>query len=295
MANRKLPFQHLGIYGVGLLGGSLGLALKSVFHDLDIIGIGRSEERLHSAKKKKAIDRYTCDPSTIAPPLDALVLCTPVRLVSKAFRSMLSTLKEGALVTDVGSTKSGIARDCEEIAGEYCHFVGSHPMAGSHETGVDAARADLFEGKVCIVTETPRSHPPAVDAVVKLWKTIGMKVVRMTPQAHDRLTAHSSHLPHLIAAVLCQVAKSQGEEIDPVLGNGFLDTTRIAQGDPSLWVDICLENRKAILNALLSFRTVLTDLYCAVESADEEAIRDFLSHAQEWIKKKHVSGRSSIE
>lgn len=284
---RPLPFRSLGIYGVGLLGGSLGLALKAISPELEIVGIGRSESRLLTAKQLGSIDRYTCDPSTLDEPLDGLILCTPVRLVPKAFQSMIGALTQNALVTDVGSAKGILTRDCEDIAEGRCYFVGSHPMAGSHETGVEAARADLFEGRVCVVTETPRSHKPAVEKIVNLWKRLGMKTVRMSPALHDQLTAYSSHLPHLVAAALCQAARTQGKEIEPVLGNGFLDTTRIAQGDPSMWVDICLDNRKSILGSLLTLRTVLTDLYCAIESSDEEAIRAFLTQAQEWIKTKH--------
>ncbi|MBN2326014.1 MAG: prephenate dehydrogenase/arogenate dehydrogenase family protein [Candidatus Omnitrophica bacterium] len=284
-----ISFQRFGIYGVGLLGGSLGLALKRLYPDMEIVGVGRSAERLRTACKIGAIDSYTCDPSSIDPVLDALVLCTPVRLVPQILRSMLGAIKKEAVVTDVGSTKQTLVQECEEAAQGYCYFVGSHPMAGSHKTGVEAARSDLFRHKICIVTETSQTHQPAVETVVSLWNAIGMRVVRMSPEKHDQLTAYSSHLPHLTAALLCQAVKSQGEQINPVLGNGFRDTTRIAQGDPSMWVDICLENRRAILDSLSSFRHVLSELYECIESSDEDGIRDILTQAQVWMRSRRSS------
>ena len=285
----QFPFRRIGIYGVGLLGGSLGLALKRIFSDLEIVGIGRSEERLQKAVDVGAIDRFSCDPSSVTPLLDLLVLCTPVRLVPKVLESSLSSLKPNAVVTDVGSTKEVLVRDCEDVASGKCHFVGSHPMAGSHKTGVDAAQADLFQNKICIVTQTNASHAPSVESVVALWKATGMRVVQMAPDDHDRLTAFSSHLPHLAAAALCHAAKSQGEAIEPVLGNGFRDTTRIALGDPSMWVDICLENRPALVESLDSLQSVLSDLRNRIESNDESGVRDFLTQAQQWKKRKRSS------
>lgn len=285
----RLLFQHLGIFGVGLLGGSLGLALKNLFPSIRIVGIGRSKERLQTALNRGAIDEFTCDPASISPRLDALVLCTPVRMVPTALQAALPALESNAIVTDVGSTKATLVRECESIVEGRGHFVGSHPMAGSHKTGVEAARADLFHNKICVVTRTERSHPPALETVIALWRVVGMRIVQLNPAEHDRLTAFSSHLPHLIASALCHAAKSQGKEIDPVLGNGFRDTTRIAQGDPAMWVDICLENREAIRVSLLSFQQILKDLYDRIDSADEAAIRDFLEQAQRWKRRKRSS------
>jgi len=285
----QIPFQHLGIYGVGLLGGSLGLALKGLFPSLRIVGIGRSKERLQTALDRGAIDEFTCDPASVSPRLDALVLCTPVRMVPTALQTALPALETNAIVTDVGSTKAILVRECESVMEGRGYFVGSHPMAGSHKTGMEAARADLFQKKICIVTRTERSYPPAVEAVIVLWRVVGMRIVQLDPAEHDRLTAFSSHLPHLIASALCHAAKSQGKEIDPVLGNGFRDTTRIAQGDPAMWVDICLENREAIRDSLQSFQRILKDLCNRIDSADETAIRDFLEQAQRWKKRKRSS------
>jgi len=280
----KPLFQHIGIYGVGLLGGSLGLALKSVWPESEIVGIGRSAERLIEAKNRGAVDRFTCDPERIDPPLDFLVVCTPVRQVPEHLRQTLPSLQPGAVVTDVGSTKRTVVQRCEALAGNSVAFIGSHPMAGSHETGVKAATSRLFQDKICVVTETECSRLEALQAVRQIWETVGMRVIRMTPEQHDRLTARSSHLPHLIAAALCHVVGNMEPEIQSVLGDGFRDTTRIAAGDPGMWLDICLENRSEILASMQSLQTVLQNLNQWLAQADEPAVLRFLEQAQAWKK-----------
>ncbi len=277
-------YKRIGIYGVGLLGGSLGMALKAVNPDFTIIGIGRSAERLEEARRREAIDTYTCDPANINPPLDFLIICTPVRKVTEHLLQTLPSLKKGALVTDVGSTKTLVVNQCEKHGGNTIKFVGSHPMAGSHKTGVKAAIKDLYKKKICVVTQTERTNPTALEAVCSLWQLVGMRVVRMSPDLHDRLTARSSHLPHLVAASLCHVANNMESDITSVLGNGFRDTTRIAAGDPGMWMDICLENRDEILAAVDSMLSILHDLRQQIAMEDEHAIFQFLEQAQQWKK-----------
>jgi len=285
--NSQLPFQRLGIVGVGLLGGSLGLALKSRAPGVRIVGIGRSAERLAEALRRGAIDEYALGAAVIDPPLDALVICTPVRLVPAALRTALPSLAPRALVTDVGSTKAGLVRQCEELAAGDVWFIGSHPIAGSHKTGVQAAKANLFHNKVCVVTETGRSHPPALEAISGLWRFLGMKVLRMDPGEHDRFLAFSSHLPHIAAAALCHAAKEKGKAIETLLGKGFHDTTRVAGGDPGLWLDICMENRESLRDALAVFKREITDFLSWLDRGDEAALLRFLTEAQVWKKRAH--------
>ncbi len=276
--------NQVGIYGVGLLGGSLGMALKDIYPDINIVGIGRSEERLEEARRQGAIDSFTCDPANITPRLDTLFICTPVRRVTENLQQTLPSLKPDAIVTDVGSTKALLVRQCEEIAENRVRFIGSHPIAGSHKTGVKHAYKDLYRQRTCVVTETNRSEPEAVETVCSVWKAIGMNVVRMSPEMHDRLTARSSHLPHLVAAALCHVVRTMGENVKPVLGSGFRDTTRIAAGDPGMWLDISVENRKEILASLESMMGILRDLHNQLEKGEEESIVNFLKEAQIWKK-----------
>lgn len=257
------------------------MALKSIDPTIEIIGIGRNADRLEIAKRKRAVDDYSCDPGGIHPKLDALVVCTPVRLVPEMIEVTATSLRPQAVITDVGSTKKTVVEQ-SEAAVKNGYFIGSHPMAGSHETGIEAAVVDLFQDKICVVTPTERSNPEAKRAVIALWRAIGMKVVELPPDVHDRLTAHSSHLPHLVAAALCHVASRFGDRIVPVLGNGFRDTTRIAEGHPDIWLDICIENRFEIIRSIESLQSVLAQLTNALDEADEKAVLEFLSLARDW-------------
>ncbi len=278
-----LPFfERIGVFGVGLLGGSVGLAIKRRWPNANIVGIGRNETRLHQAVECGAIDDYSTTPGSIEPKLDALILCTPVRLIPENLKQTIPALKPGAVVTDVGSTKEELVAQCVEVAGGAVRFVGAHPMAGSHQSGVCAARADLFEGRVCIVTPHESCDAEAMKLTVELWKALGMSVVEMTPADHDHLTAHSSHLPHLTARALCMVAKAQGDAILPVVGKGFHDTTRLAAGNPDVWMDICLDNKKSICAALSALSKEVDSLRSLIESEDENGLREFLETAKAW-------------
>ncbi|MDP8245674.1 MAG: prephenate dehydrogenase/arogenate dehydrogenase family protein [Candidatus Hinthialibacter antarcticus] len=292
---RDLPFfQRIGIYGVGLLGGSVGLAIKRRWPQAQVVGIGRSVERLNEAVQCGAVDEISTQPDAIEPKLDALILCTPVRLIPENFKQTLASLTPNAVVTDVGSTKDELVAQCEAVAGNRVRFVGSHPMAGSHETGVAAARAELLDGRVCIVTPNETSDAEAVKLTLEFWQELGMRVTEMSPADHDRLTAHSSHLPHLTAKALCRVAEAQGDAILPVVGTGFHDTTRLAAGSPDIWFDICLDNQSAICDALTALSDELISLKKLIESGDEAGLREFLEKAKAW-KDKHGPRNDSKE
>lgn len=275
-------FERIGIYGVGLLGGSLGLALKHAFPEAERIGIGRNSERLQNAMNRGAIDRLTTDPATLEHSLDALVLCTPVRDVARHFEAVRPALAPHAIVTDVGSTKTVLVAECERVAGSEYRFVGSHPMAGSHKTGVDAARDDLFRDRLCIITPTPDTDPDAQTWVSDLWKALGMNLMLLSPEEHDRIAAYTSHMPHLVAAALCHTVQGQGERIRHVIGSGFQDTTRIAAGDPGLWVDICMDNQEELLRALEVFQRDVDAIRNAIREGNADEVQRFLQAAKSW-------------
>lgn len=279
-----LPFAHIGIYGVGLLGGSLGLALKARKPGVRILGIGRNAARLTRARERGAIDGFTCDARACDEKLDLLVLCTPVRLLHQHFEESMTLLGPSSVVTDVGSTKADVVSRCEAIAQGQCAFVGSHPMAGSHETGVEAATEHLFENRVCVVTPTEQTDPAALQSIQTLWKLIGMRVVSVGPGEHDRLTARSSHLPHLAAAALIHAAMNEKQNLRPLIGSGFRDTTRIAAGDPQLWVDICLDNREELIAAMQGFQAEIGQFLDALQKQDSEQLAALLKQAQDWRK-----------
>lgn len=275
-------FQTVGIYGIGLLGGSVGLALKARYPSVHVVGMGRSPERLEKARQFGALDSFTTEPQSLPAMLDLLIVCTPVCVLPSHVTHALPAVKPDGVITDVGSTKAIVVEQCEAICGNAYRFVGSHPMAGSHKTGIEAAAADLYQDKICVVTETILSEPEAVDQVEVFWQALGMQVVRLNPVQHDRLVARSSHLPHMVAAALCHAVKDMGPAIFPVLGDGFRDTTRIAAGDSGMWTDICTDNRDEILASLDELSRIVEELKKKVENGDRDGIHEFLRQAQEW-------------
>ncbi len=230
---------RLTIIGVGLLGGSLGLAVRERIKGCEIIGCAHREKSLVQAQALGAIDRWTLDPAEAVSEAELVVVCTPVGLIETWLDAISAHLQPGAIVTDVGSTKASIVSAGERLIRSPASFVGSHPMAGGSQKGVAVARADLFEDATCIVTATDRTVPAVAEQVAQFWQTLGMRVVRHDPAEHDRLAALVSHLPHAVAAAL--VACQSPASID-LRGRGFTDTTRVAAGDAELWRDIFLDN-----------------------------------------------------
>jgi len=242
-----MEIHRLSILGVGLLGGSLGLALKRNLNAFSVVGYGHRALTLDRALEMGAIDQATQDLSHAVREADCVVLCTPVGLFEQLMVEMGPSLKPGAIVTDVGSTKRSVVSLAERLLPEGVHFIGSHPMAGSEKRGVEFARADLFEGSTCITTPLSSSDAHAIEAVEGLWRSLGMNVIRLTPEEHDRGVAMISHLPHALAAALVAI---QDEQTLTLAGKGFLDATRIAAGDGAIWRDIFLDNADAVRTAL---------------------------------------------
>lgn len=248
--------KRISILGVGLLGGSLGLAAKSAAGDCEIVGWGHRQSSLDSALEMGAIDR-AADLAGAVCGAEVVVLCTPVGLFAKLMREIAPLIAPRTIVTDVGSTKRSVVRLGEELLGSEVAFVGSHPMAGSDKRGVEYARADLFQNAVCITTPTARTSPEALAKVEAMWKLVGMRVTRLGPEDHDRLLADISHLPHAVAAALVAM---QEEQALGLCGKGFLDTTRIAGGDGALWRDIFLDNRDNVRDSIRRLRGRLDEL-----------------------------------
>src|SRR5438045_571225 len=204
-----MEIQRLSILGVGLLGGSLGLAMKKLVKGCRVVGYGHRAMTLAKAIEMQAIDEATQDLAAAVREADCIVLCTPVGMFEELLVQMAPDLKPGAVVTDVGSTKRSVVERAGKFLREMVHFVGSHPMAGSEKRGIEFARADLFEASVCITTPLPTSQVSAVETVEQLWRTVGMRIIRMTPQEHDRRVALISHLPHAVAAALVAIQDEQ--------------------------------------------------------------------------------------
>ncbi|HUT32071.1 MAG TPA: prephenate dehydrogenase [Planctomycetota bacterium] len=276
-----LPFRSVAIVGVGLIGGSLGLALRQRQLARRVVGVGRRQASLDRAVAMGAIDEGTLDIRAGVAEAELVVLATPVGVMVELARAAADAVPRGALMTDVGSTKAQLVGALEQVTGGRLRYVGSHPMAGSEKRGVDEAAPGLFAGAVCFVTPTPRTDPLALAAVGELWQAVGARVRRLDPAEHDRLLALASHLPHLVAAAL---VNTLSPEALACAGPGFRDTTRVASGDPRLWADVCLQNRERLLDALARFdhqartlRRILSDgseaeLLAWLESA--KAVRD---------------------
>jgi len=261
-------WKTVAIVGAGLIGASLGLALRERRLASKVVGIGRRPESLAEAKARGAIDEISTDLAAGVREAELIIICTPVASIAKHVAEAAAACLSGATITDAGSTKAGIVAEIGSLSGRLgreVHFVGSHPLAGGERSGPGAARADLFAGRVSIVTPIESSQPNAVANVERMWSEVGARVMRMTPEEHDRVLGTTSHLPHLVAAAL---AAATPPELLGLTGAGWLDTTRIAAGDPELWRQIYLANRGHSLQALADFERVLSRWRAALESGD---------------------------
>lgn len=220
----------------------------------------------------------TGDARAAAAGADLCVFCTPIGAMPGLAREIAPHLSARAVVTDAGSVKGGVVTALEEILGG--RFVGSHPMAGSEKAGIEAARADLFQGATCIVTPTPRTDPGALTAVRGLWESVGTRLVEMAPEAHDLAVGRVSHLPHAIAAVLVNAIARGGTGAEALAGGGYRDSTRIAAGPAAMWSEIFLENKAGLLASLEDFSATLDDLKTILLSNDAPALETFLSRAK---------------
>ena len=279
-----MNFRKITIVGVGLLGGSLGLAIKKRRLAGRVVGFVRRAASVGECRKAGAVDLATCDLSEAVEDADLIILCTPLAQMRSLMDQMLPAIKRGAIVTDVGSVKAGVVSELESaVAGAGAHFIGSHPMAGAEKTGVKAARADLFVNAVCVVTPTKRSNRPALRRVEQFWKSVGGRLLRMAPETHDRLVSRSSHLPHIAAAALSNLVLNPAQpKLQAALcANGFRDTTRIASGSPEMWRDIVLANRRNLKQTLGVFIGELQQFQRALSRGDARAISRFLESARD--------------
>jgi prephenate dehydrogenase len=273
-------FKKVTIIGPGLIGGSMGMALRGRKLAGQVIGVGRRKESLDKALKVGAIDRATLDLKEGVRGAEFVVLATPIAALDGLVAQLPMVLDPEALVTDVASAKTHVI---EVVASALrmrpdVSYIPSHPMAGSEKSGPLAASADLFEGAVCILTPLTNTFPESKGRITQLWRALGARVVSMTPQAHDRLVARISHVPHLAAAALLAYLED-GEMA--LCGGGLRDTTRVAGGDPELWTDICRENRDEVRAALSAYLDVLSRMARALDSGDMAPLRDVLQGARD--------------
>ena len=278
--------QRLAVLGVGLLGGSVAKAVRTSGLAREIVGIGRDVTRMEPARRDGVLDRVTTDISAGVRDADFIVLAATVHANTRLLETVWSAAGAGALITDVGSTKLGLVNEARRLsATRPLGFVGSHPMAGSEQSGYGVARADLFRGANVIVTPIESTEPRVVKGVTQFWESLGARVTTLDPEMHDRVVAAISHLPHAVAFALVDAVGRFEADALPFAARGFKDTTRIAASDPAVWTEIFLANRSALTASLAVFREALGDLERLLAAGDADGIAALIAR----IKKERES------
>ena len=265
-------WNRVALIGVGLLGGSVGLALRARELARVIVGVGRSSERLEAARTRGAVTETTTSLDEGVAGADLIVVATPVDCVAQSVARAAASAARAELITDVGSTKEAIV-DAVERTSPAAPFVGSHPLAGKTATGCEHATADLFEDRTVFVTPTGRTPERLLAEAIGLWTGLGARVEQVAPAEHDTIVAATSHLPHVVAAAVAGVAPDYPAHF---FGSGWRTATRLAEGDVAMWVPIVRQNRRAILQALRRTRDELTTWCEALEADDVDRITDLL-------------------
>lgn len=277
-------FKTVTVIGVGLLGGSLGLALKQRRMAETIRGVGHRQKSLDAALEIGAIDTGHLEPETAVQDADLIVLCTPAALVPPFLDQIRPHCKAGAVITDVASTKETICAHARDTWPTPLQFIGSHPMAGSEKSGPEHADPLLYQDAITFVEQGDHLHPQARDTIVKLWAALGSTVIDISPAQHDQHVARTSHLPHIVSAALAQLVDAT-PDLQPFIGSGFLDTTRIAEGRPEIWRDISLTNAQAIQRGLRDTIGLLQHFSDALADADQEKLMDYFQTGQDARRK----------
>lgn len=254
-------FQQITILGPGLLGASLAMAVKERGLATRVVTWSRRPE-----SRAKCLNQSWCDavldtPEQAVVGSDLVVICTPVQTIVPLLVQIRPALATDALITDVGSTKSLICREARSaLEGHSATFLGAHPMAGSEQAGMEHAQSDLFEKAACMLTPLDQASSAAIVKLSAFWETLGMTVSIVSPEKHDEIVAHVSHLPHLLASTLCGYLATQDDTWRTLAGGGLRDTTRVASGDPQLWKQILEQNSDEVLRAIEGFEQQLHHL-----------------------------------
>ncbi|TWT48557.1 prephenate dehydrogenase [Botrimarina hoheduenensis] len=271
----QLPrFERVVVVGVGLIGGSVALAVRERGLARTVIGISRSPQSVDRLLELGVVDEATTNAREALAKADLVVVCSPVGAAVEAVLAGLRDAPEHALVTDAASTKSGLIN---QIYAEHPRggdrYLGAHPLAGDHRSGPEWARADLFVGATTVVTPVPQTAPMTSDAISGFWGALGSRVLSLTPAEHDTRLARTSHLPHVVAAAL---AAATSEEDLLLAATGWADTTRVAAGSAALWRDILMANAPATAQAIANLQMQLTEWSQAIQNADAQRIEQLL-------------------
>lgn len=300
-----MQINKLVIFGVGLIGGSVALALKQAKAVGQVVGVGRSLDNLQAAIDLGVIDEAQSDVSLAVENADLILIATPVAQTPKILEAIIPHLSEKTVITDAGSTKSDIAEYVEHAAKQaknpaqvLSQFVGGHPIAGAEKSGVSAAKNDLFQGKNVVLTPKGATSPAALNLVRELWLATGANVSEMTASNHDQIFAAVSHLPHLLAFALVDdlASRDNAKQLFDFAASGFRDFTRIAGSSPEMWRDISIANRHALLSEIEAFQKELLLLKVLIETKDEQGLQALFeraSHArQQWGKSQELCSKT---
>jgi prephenate dehydrogenase len=283
-------YETVAIVGVGLIGGSIGLALRERKLARRIVGIGRRQNSLDAARTIGAIDHGVTNLAAGVAEAQFVIVATPVDLVVERVIQAVASAPPAALITDVGSTKEAIVSMVDSALATRRsgpRFVGSHPLAGDHRTGAEHARADMFDGRTVVVTPSEATRPAAVTEVSGFWQSLGAKVITMSPAKHDAALAITSHLPHVAAVAL---AAATPTELLALTASGWRDTTRVAGADPQLWQAIFTANRQHVLDAIDLLTETLANFREALELGDRENLMAMLQASARKKKERDALG-----
>lgn len=262
--------------GLGLMGGSLAARSRRQFPKAKIIGVTRSRTALAQARRKGWIHEGTHDLRRAVRPADLIVLCTPVNTFPKILTLLEQYAKPGTLVTDVGSVKGPILKWVESRQWKRIHFVGAHPMVGSHKQGIQAGRPELYDQGFTFLVRGRKTHPPSYAAIKNFWRKITSRVIEISAEGHDKIAGQISHLPHAVAACLVLAAQKKSLRF---AASGFRDTTRIALGDASVWVPIFHLNRNALVKSMNLFEKKFKQFRRALHAGNDGPLRRILNQA----------------
>ena len=281
--NPSSNYGTVAIVGVGLIGASLGLALKKAGVVNKVLGVGRSQTNLEQAKKMGAIDEVT-DLVAAVKQSDVMVLCMPVAQMRATFEAIKPYLESKTLITDAGSTKGDVILAAKEVLGKKaCQFVPAHPIAGGAQHGASAAKADLFSGKQTIICPLQENSPQDIALVIGFWESVGSLVKQISSAQHDAIYAAVSHLPHVLSyALMISVIHSEdAEQKLNHIGAGFKDFTRIAASSPEMWRDICLANRTAVIKEIDQYLAIVGHMRKLIAEADSPGLEKLFQKASQ--------------
>ncbi len=269
-------FERVALIGVGLIGSSIAHAARRANNVGTIVGSARTLATIDTAVRLNILDEGFATAADAAQGADLIILCTPVATCGAIAKQISGNIKQGAIVTDVGSVKTSVVKDCAPHIPKNAHFIPGHPIAGTEQSGPEAGFAELFENRWCILTPVAGTNRGAVEKLKEFWRALGSDVEEMTPEHHDLVLAITSHVPHLIAYNIVNTAEHlkrvTESEVIKYSASGFRDFTRIAASDPTMWRDIFLNNKDAVLHMLGRFDENLAELRQAINADDGETL-----------------------